>query len=193
MSRLAVFAYGSLVSTASAAETLGRAVTEVTPARLAGHRRDWTLARDNRRSEKTFALPDGTRPDYCVGLNLAPDPDAPAPNGGLIEVSEAELERLDLRELRYRRIEVTAAVLSPAAGAFDAVYAYTARPEHYRPEPPPGAVLIDAYLRGVEDAFARLGPGELKRFRATTPDPGVEVVAAQLIRDAIPPGNPREW
>ena len=71
MSRLAVFGYASLVSPASASHTLGRPVAPI-PARLQGWTRAWSLARDNRTSEKTFARPDGSEPAYCLGLNLEP-------------------------------------------------------------------------------------------------------------------------
>ena len=55
MTRLAVFAYGSLASLASAERTLGRPVEPGGQVRLAGWRRRWSLARDNLLSEKTFA------------------------------------------------------------------------------------------------------------------------------------------
>ena len=102
----------------------------------------WTLGRDNLRSEKTFARADGSLPPFCLGLNLEPDPGAPAPNGVLIEVTEAELERLDLREMRYHRIDVTGAIATEpsAAEPFTAVFAYGARPEHHYPAPPADAV-----------------------------------------------------
>src|SRR5687768_8358758 len=92
-SRLAVFAYGSLVSLVSAERTLGRPVESAGPARLAGWWRGWSQARDNLRSEKTFARADGTTPSHCLGLNVEPRP-GPGPNGALIEVTEAELDRL---------------------------------------------------------------------------------------------------
>ena len=74
------------------------------PARLEGFSRGWTLGRDNLRSEKMFARADGSLPRFCLGLNLERDRCgiAPAPNGVLLEVTKAELERLDLREIRYR-------------------------------------------------------------------------------------------
>lgn len=191
MGRAAVFAYGSLVSSESAAQTLGREPVELIPARLEGWRRGWTQARDNERSEKRFARrADAVAPPFCLGLDLQPDASAPAPNGALIELSEAELRRLALREIRYRAVEVGAAV-SPR---FDGrVLAFSARPENHRPAPPAGAVVIAAYLRTVETAFERLGPGQLEEFRRTTAAPPVEVVEAVLVRDEIPPGNPRDW
>lgn len=192
VSDTALFVYGSLVDPASAAITLGRPVELAARVRLDGWRRVWTQARENPRVEKTFArADDGTIPDWCVGLNLEPETDhGRAPNGALIEVDEADLARLDVRELRYRRADVTAAL--PDCG-FARVLAYVARPEHHHPEPPHGAIVIAAYVDAVERAFERLGPGELERFYETTGPPPVEVVEAALVRDQIPAGNPREW
>lgn len=196
-SRIAVFAYGSLVSRASIAETLGPRPEQPLPARLAGWQRRWSLVRDNRTAEKGFAPLAGAPFDHCLGLNVEPlDPSAEAgsheraPNGVLIALSESELERLDLREMRYRRVDVTAAF---ADHGFDLVVTYAARPEHYAPAPPAGAVVIASYLRAVEAAFAELGASELDAFRRTTGEPPAPVVEARLVRDQIPPGNPRAW
>ncbi len=191
MTRIAVFGYGSLVSPASASRTLGRAVERGSTARLEGWARGWTLARDNLTSEKTFARADGTLPRYCLGLNLDPDEDANAPNGALIEVDRAELERLDLREMRYHRVDVTDSVSTGAE--FDLIVAYRARPQHRHPAPPEDAIIVATYPRTIEAAFAALGDGELELFRATTAEPPVPLVEAKLIRDRIPEGNPRDW
>jgi hypothetical protein len=192
MSDTAVFAYGSLVNAASLAETVGRPVEIASLARLRGWRRTWGLARDNEASEKTFALADGTRPRFCLGLDLVPDDDAPAPNGALLALTEAELDRLDLREIRYERVDVTAQI--DAEVAFARVVTYRARPEHHAPTPPaPNSVLIAGYLEAVESAFDKLGPGQLDLFRETTDPLPVEVVAASLVADRIPAGNPRDW
>ena len=116
-----------------------------------------------------------------------PDPDAPAPNGALIELSEAELDRLDLREMRYSRLDVTAAIGVGETGAepppFDRVVTYRPRPENHKPEPPDDAIIVANYLSTVEAAFDELGPGELDLFRATTAPPPVEVTEATLVRD----------
>ena len=198
MTRLAVFAYGSLVDPRSASLTLGREVPSTLPARLVGWRRRWSVCRDNKKSEKTFAIqPGGEVPPWIIGLNVEPDPDDVGPAGALLEVTEAELERLDLREMRYERAEVTDAVRplegDPKAGhPFDTVIGFTARPEHHAPEAPPGAVVIAAYLRTVEAAFA--AREMLYAFRGTTEPPPVPVVEGELLAgDEIPPGNPRAW
>jgi hypothetical protein len=189
LGRVAMFAYGSLVSPESAARTLGRAVRQPTPARLGGWRRRWSQFRDNRAVEKTFARrADGSIPPHVLGLTIEPaDDEAEAPNGGLVEVTEEELRRLDIREIRYDRIEV------PAMAGFDRVFAYRAKLAHRAPQPPSGAVVIAAYLDQVEAAFAALGEDQLRLYRETTGPPPVEVVDAVLVRERIPPGNPREW
>lgn len=207
--RMAVFAYGSLVDPRSAAQTLGRHVPDPVPARLRDWSRRWSICRDNFRAEKTFATePGGAIPPWIIGLNIeravtAAGPQTgdggkkaslQQPNGALVEVTPAELERLDLRELRYDRVEVTSGVEGSGVDSFDAVFAFTAKPENHAPAPPPGAVIVAAYLRTVEAAFAALGPDEAAAFAATTPlPPGVPVVDVRLVRDEIPDGNPRGW
>jgi hypothetical protein len=192
--RVAVFAYGSLVSPASAERTLGRPVENAAVARLAGWRRRWSQVRDNITTEKTFAHAEtGVVPSHCVGLNLERDPEESGPNGVLLELSEGELERLAVREIRYDRIDVTGAVAGEAATEFDGVVTFSAKPENFAPTPPPGAVILAAYVRAVEAAFGTLGADQLDLFHETTGPPPVEVVEAVLIRDAIPPGNPRDW
>ena len=194
MTRIAVFAYASLVDPESASMTLGREVPKPRPARLAGWRRRWSQARDNLREEKTFAIePGGRLPPWVLGLNIEPAEGAEAegPNGALLELSEAELERLDLREIRYRRVDVTAAV--SGADGFDLVVAYRARANHFAPEAPPGAVILARYAHAVELAFDALGEGERETYLRTTGSPPVDLVEGKLVRDRIPPGNPRAW
>ncbi len=112
VSRLAVFGYASLVSRESAAQTLGREVGPCPLVRLTGWRRRWSLVRDNEKAEKTFArADDGWLPPYMLGLNIEPaDADEPGPNGVLIALTDAELDRLDIREVRYDRVDVTDAI-----------------------------------------------------------------------------------
>jgi hypothetical protein len=192
--RIAVFGYASLVSATSSSATLGRPVpSPLRPARLRGWRRRWSQARDNHRSEKTFALADGELPDYCLGLNVERGEDEAGPvNGVLIELTEPELERLDIREIRYDRVEVTELIV--AEGPLpDLVVTYTAKRANFAPEPPPGTVILDTYATAVERAFEALGPGELDHYHASTGPLPVERLAATLVRDDAPRGNPLAW
>jgi hypothetical protein len=191
-SRVALFGYGSLVSPESAAVTLGRPVPAPVPAQLTGWRRRWSQCRDNLVVEKTFARrDDGTTPRHILGLNIEPSEDTAPLNGALLEVTEEELYRLDGRELRYDRVEVTDHV-DPRRG-FERVFAYAAKRPNHVAEPPPGAVVLAAYVRRVEAAFAELGPDQARLYHETTEPPGAEVIEAVLVRDRIRDGNPREW
>lgn len=193
--RVGLFAYGSLAGAGSLATTLGRPPGKLLPVRLEGWRRTFSLLRDNHRSEKTFARgDDGSIPDWILSLNVerATGP-GEGPNGVLFGVSAAELERLDLREMRYERREVTGDIEGAGAAAFDRIVTYVARPERFCSRPPGGTVILRSYVEAVEGAFAELEGGELAAYRRTTQAPPVEVVAGSLVRDAIPEGNPRAW
>lgn len=195
MARIGVFAYGSLVDPASASMTLGRPVERVWPGRLGGWRRRFSQVRDNRACEKTFARSDdGTIPEHVLGLNIEQVGAGAGPNGALIEVTEIELERLDLRELRYDRVDVTAAVVATAASRrFDLVVSYVAKEAHHAPTPPRGAVILRRYAETVEAAFAALGHGEHDEYRRTTLPYPAELIEGHLVEDLIPEGNPRGW
>ena len=193
--RLAVFGYGSLVSCASLALTLGREAPAPILARLRGWRRRWSIYRKNAAHEKVFERLDGEPFEHVVGLNLERASDAVEaewPNGALIELTADELRRLDLRELRYDRVEVTAGVPAERHG-FDHVYAYTAKAAHFAKATPPGAIVIASYVQAVKTAFDELGPGEWELFKTTTGEPPAPVAEVRLLADAIPEGNPRAW
>jgi hypothetical protein len=189
--RLGLFGYGSLVLTDSASMTLGRPVGELSPARLHEWRRRFSQRRDNLTCEKTFECDGGWRPEWILGLNVEQGEDAAGPvNGVVIELTESELDRLDIREIRYDRVDVTGLV--EGEGLPERIVTYTAKEFHFAPEPPEDAVILDTYASAVEDAFHVLGKEELDHFLATTPYP-VERVPATLVVDRIPEGNPRAW
>lgn len=191
MSRLGLFGYGSLVLHESASMTLGRPAGELRPARLHGWRRRFSQRRDNLTCEKTFECEGGWRPEWILGLNVEEGEDDAGPvNGVVIELSEAELDRLDIREIRYDRIDVTGSI--EVDDLPERIVTYTAKAFHFAPEPPDEAVILRTYAEAVEIGFEALGPGQLDRYRETTPYP-VERVEAQLVIDSIPEGNPRAW
>ncbi len=77
-----MFGYGSLVSRASIAETLGHEAPAPVPARLAGWRRRWSIYRVNTAHEKVFERVDGEPFEHVVGLNIERAPDARARASG---------------------------------------------------------------------------------------------------------------
>lgn len=189
---LGLFGYGSLVVPESASMTLGRPVLSAPRARLHGWKRRFSQGRDNLTCEKTFELADGRRPEWILGLNVERGEDEAGPvNGVVLELSEVELDRLDIREIRYDRVEVTDLVEGDDLP--ERIVTYTAKDFHFHPEPPEDAVILAAYVEAVERGFEALGPGELDHFLSTTGPYPVERVGATLVKDEIPAGNPRAW
>jgi hypothetical protein len=191
MVTLGLFGYGSLVLPESASMTLERPVGEMRPARLREWKRRFSQRRDNLTCEKTFECDGGRRPEWILGLNVEEGEDDAGPvNGVVIELRDAELDRLDIREIRYDRIEVTGLV--DGDDLPDRIVTYKAKPFHFAPEPPEDSVILASYAAAVEKGFEGLGPGELDHYLTTTPYP-VERVPATLVIDRIPAGNPRDW
>lgn len=189
--RLGLFGYGSLVLPASASMTLGRPVGTLRPARLHEWRRRFSQRRDNLTCEKTFECEGGWRPEWILGLNVEEGEDEARPvNGVVIELTEAELDRLDIREIRYDRVEVSGSVTGMDLP--ERIVTYKAKDFHFAPEPPEDAVILRSYAEAVEAGFEGLGSGELEHYRATTPYP-VDRVTGTLVIDRIPAGNPRDW
>jgi cation transport regulator ChaC len=189
--RLGLFGYGSLVLPESASMTLGRPVGELRAARLHDWRRRFSQRRDNLTCEKTFECAGGWRPEWILGLNVEEGEDDAGPvNGVVIEVTEAELDRLDIREIRYDRVEVTGSVAGEELP--ERIVTYKAKDFHFAPEPPEDSIILATYAAAVEKGFEGLGPGELDHYLATTPYP-VDRLEATLVIDRIPAGNPRDW
>jgi cation transport regulator ChaC len=189
--RLGLFGYGSLVLPESASMTLGRPVGGARLARLHDWRRRFSQRRDNLTCEKTFECEGGRRPEWILGLNVEHGEDEAGPvNGVVIELTEAELDRLDIREIRYDRVDVSGSV--EGEDLPERIVTYTAKEFHFAPQPPEDSIILETYAAAVEQGFGGLGDGELDHYLATTPYP-VERVTATLVIDRIPDGNPRAW
>jgi gamma-glutamylcyclotransferase (GGCT)/AIG2-like uncharacterized protein YtfP len=190
-----VFGYGSLTAWPQwAPRTLTRELKEDGfVADLAGLRRTWGVAMDNRRDlpgYKYYTDADGRRPSVFVAyLDLVaarPEPGDPAPgvNGLCLPVDDAALEQLDLRERNYERVEVSDRVQADGAR----VWAYIGRPaarERLAEGRRTGTAVISAgYVRMVQAGFARLGEGELAVAR-TSLAPG-DLPVVELTRHELP-------
>ena len=112
-------------------------------------------------------------------------------NGALIETGAADLDRLDRRELRYDRIEVTGSVA--ATRPIERVFAYVARAENHAPAPPDEAVILGSYERAVERPSPPWAPVSWRGTGTTTVPCPAERVEAELASGRIPAGNPRAW
>jgi cation transport regulator ChaC len=172
-----LFAYGSLVSPASLAGTVGAAVTHgPVPGSLRGRRREWNVGSDSRsHPERRLHDRDG-RPfgGTLAVLGLVEDASASV-NGALYRLPTAAVELLAVRERNYVTVDVTDAAAPDADGLLldaDRVVTFTPRAEALdrllEARAAATAAVRLAYALDVARAFARLGAGELAQFTATT-------------------------
>jgi cation transport regulator ChaC len=184
-----LFAYGSLVDPASTRATLGRPLTPDDgpwPAVLHGYRREWnTASGPHSHPERRLALPDGAPyAGVLAVLGIRPDrPDGEARcTGAVLRISDGDLLRLVARERNYEPVEVTGRVSCAGRGPDGPVHAFVPRPTSIELlRTAPRAAIRRRYLQLVEQAFDRLGPGELGSFRATTVGSDLPVLDVRII------------
>ena len=200
---IGVFAYASLVNRESASETLARAVEPDLIADLVGYRRSWSVARDNRACEKTFAR-SGDRwvPETILLLNAKEGQSIERLNGVVYSVEEAELELLADREKRYMPVEVSGSLTERGGSAgenaglgsqYEEIYTFIGKPEHVVRVPPDGSCVLKSYLAAVVAGFESLGEHEIDTYHATTDDYGVEIIESELLGGSVKRGRPSDW
>ncbi len=178
-----VFGYGSLVSPASMASTIGRPVdsSDTAVAHLDGFGRRWNYGSMHLRGDWHH---DGV--DVASGLVISLGLEASANescNGVVVRVTEGELAALDWRERDYERTDVTDLIRREDAITSAPVWTYVPRPsaieryldarDHRR------AGIRQSYWELVRTAFADLGGDHHDRYEAT-PAPDVPVVEMVL-------------
>ncbi len=177
--RQIVFGYGSLARLAAGGFA----------AELAGARRAWGVAMDNRHDlpgYKYYTDSEGRRPRAFVAfldLHFVDGAEATV-NGLCLPVDDVSLAALDLRERNYERIDVSDRI--DARGA--RVWAYrgtAAARQRFAAGLSTGTAVIDAgYLRAVQAGFAALGDVEERAARASL-DPG-PIPVVELTRHDLP-------
>jgi len=176
-----VFGYGSLVSPASVAHTIGRTVDRrhgFATAQLAGYGRRWNYGSLRQRGD--WHGPNGwveAGVVVCLGLVVARDEGC---NGAVVRVTDDELGLLDRRESDYDRIDVTDLVTIEHDVIARRIVTYVPRPaaiERCRRASEAGRAAVERrYHRLVEDAFRALGTQALDAYATLTPAPEVPIV-----------------
>lgn len=176
-----VFGYGSLVSPASLASTIGRHVDppDVTIAHLDGYGRRWNYGSLHLRGDwhhDGVAIEQGLV--VSLGLILADE----TCNGVAVRVTAEELAQLDWRERDYERTDVSDQIRSDLT-AGTRVVTYVPRPSavhRYETARDEGrAAIRRPYWDLVADAFGLLGTDHLESY-SSTPAPDVPVVDMSL-------------
>lgn len=179
-----VFGYGSLVSPASLARTIGRLAKlgrDVHPAMLRGYGRRWNYGLPIsvgswRRDDGTEVI-DGTL--VALGLEESPDEEV---NGVIASLNASELADLDFRERDYDRVDVSELMDLDDGIDLDGlpVVTYVPRPsavERYESARDAAVAGVRrTYWDLVDDAFGVLGEDQRRRYHETTPAPDVPIV-----------------
>lgn len=178
-----IFGYGSLVSIADVARTLGHPVELIYPFTLNGWIRDWSVVVDNATSHRRLKLvASGEAPEYIAALNVrrpAAGERATNPNGVLFEVTDADLEMLDKRECNYARQDVTNDVVGWSTGT---VFAYTGLERCLSAQNVDLVVIIpSSYFDLVIQGFASLGPDMHETYISSTLVSSLPVHASVLL------------
>jgi cation transport regulator ChaC len=182
-----VFGYGSLVSPASLADTIGRTVVsgvDTHDAVVSGFARRWNYGSIH--SVGDWTLDDGTHVDGGTIIALGIVESAPdSVNGTISLVTTDALAALDRRERNYARIDVTDRVAS-AVEVVGVIETYVPRPssiERYERARDAGTAGVRrTYWDLVNAAFAELGPDHVNRYRNSTLAPDVPIVDIVNIR-----------
>jgi cation transport regulator ChaC len=179
-----VFGYGSLVSPASTASTIGRPVEPdgVVVAELSGYGRRWNYGSLHLRGrwEHAGATVEG---GVVVALGLVESP-AESCNGVVIAVTDDELARLDHRERDYARTDVTASIVTvdrlPEGARVVTYVPSSGAVERYEQARDSGrAAVRRSYWDLVHEAFGALGAGHFDQF-CLTPRPDVPIVDVEI-------------
>ncbi|RLE25152.1 MAG: hypothetical protein DRJ50_03455 [Actinobacteria bacterium] len=175
-----VFGYGSLVSPASMARTIGRVVdptTEFAIAHLHGYGRRWNYGSLHRRGDWSDDGMEVTQ-GLIVSLGLEESTDESC-NGAAIRVTADELAQLDWRERDYERTDVTDHVELDGRTIAGRIVTYVPRVsavDRYEQARDRGRAAVEQrYWDLVHTAFDALGSGHRERF-SSTPAPDVPVV-----------------
>jgi len=178
-----IFGYGSLVSPASMATTIGRTVDadDVAVAHLDGYGRRWNYGSMHLRGDwhhDGLVVVQG----LVVSLGLAAA-DTESCNGVIVRVSADELAQLDWRERDYERTDVTDQVRVDDDTQPGRVMTYVPRPsaiDRYQAARDEGrAGIRQSYWELVSSAFRELGDDHHDLYVATPP-PDVPVVSMTL-------------
>ena len=184
MSRTWLFGYGSLVSPASLASTIGRDPgAGMHIAHVDGYGRRWNYGSKVLRGD--WIHEDRTIVGGLVVSLGVVAADGEACNGVVFDVDDDELAALDWRERDYERVDITE-MTSVDVEQFDGrVQVYVPRQssiERYEQARDEGrAAIRQSYWTLVEDAFAALGDHHAEWY-GRTPAPDIPVADISLYR-----------
>ncbi len=168
-----VVAYGSLMSPESLGAALGRDVSleELIPIEIKGWARQWNLG-------ESIRLSGAKKTTVAAFLNLEATP-GKTTSAAMIKVMPSELERLKIREKNYDALDLHAAVRlvgNRRVGPDAAVWCFIGRDRHRITAGTDEAVILEAYLRKVEQAANKLDPSAVEEIQTSASEAGFKTV-----------------
>jgi hypothetical protein len=167
-----VFGYGSLVDLTEPLLVGGRLFPAL-PGRLDGFRRGWGAAMNNweaTEAEKHFVDPSSDlKPRITVAYLDIEEWPGGSVNGLAIPADARRLEELDVREVNYRRIDVSSRFQPPIPHRVFAYRGTDAARKRCREAGSDAEIQVSRqYVARIRSAFTALGPGQLAEFDRTT-------------------------
>jgi hypothetical protein len=167
-----VFGYGSLVDLKEPLVVGGRLFPAL-PGRLEGFRRGWGAAMNNgeaTEAEKHFVEPGSDlKPRITVAYLDIEEWPGGSVNGLAIPVDATRLEELDVREVNYRRIDVSSRFQPPIAHRVFTYRGTDAARQRCRQAGSDAEIHVSRqYVARIRSAFAALGSGQLAEYDRTT-------------------------
>ena len=148
-----VFAYGSLLNPESLTKTLpGIEVARCVPVQCRGYRRQFNVAfpNDGSQSDKSYFDGKGRRPDFVLMANMVPAPESI--QGICIPVTDAQVEALKARELRYDLVVVTDDVVDSLNRLVEPeVVTFIGRAEFTKPADVARGVISQEYWHTIQE------------------------------------------
>lgn len=167
-----VFGYGSLVDLKEPLVVGGHPFPAL-PGRLDGFRRRWGAAMNNweaTETEKHFVEPGSDlKPRITVAYLDIEEWPGGSVNGLAIPADATRLEELDVREVNYRRIDVSSRFQPPISHRVFAYRGTDAARRRCREARSDAEIHVSRqYVAQIRSAFAALGPDQLAEYDRTT-------------------------
>lgn len=168
-----VVAYGSLMSPESLSAALGRDVVidELIPIEILGWGRRWNLG-------ESVRLAGTEKTTIAAFLNLEPSQEETT-SAAMVKINPSELERLKTREKNYDALDLHDAVRlvgNRRMGPVSAVWCFVGRDRHRVTPGVEDAVILEAYVRKVQQAAGNLDPSAVDDINVSVAKAGLKIV-----------------
>lgn len=165
-----IFGYGSLINPFSASMTLGRSLSknDIICIEIKNHIRIWDIVVNVLLNQSNILIPMN-----ALFLDIR-ESVGKITNGVLIKVKKKDLEKMDIREKQYERIDVTKNIFPPLSND-DIIYTYKGRKEFFSKNYE-NIKILNEYKKIIDTGIQYWGNSFSKKFFSSTLLKEVEIV-----------------